>query len=82
MNTFNNGSTAALFDGRGTPIRGTPKPDRYDSVDRYERYNRINRSLDLSDGSLNKFGMDESSDWNDLPRTYSYSNKDSGFVSI
>jgi hypothetical protein len=79
LNTFNDGSTTALFNGS---VRGPPKPDRYDSIDRYERYNPYNRSLDLTDDSVNKFGLEESSDWNDVPRTYSYSNKDSGLVSL
>ncbi|KAK3721659.1 hypothetical protein QZH41_003681 [Actinostola sp. cb2023] len=75
LNTFNTGSTVALFDHGG---RLTPKADPYDSIDRYERYNRYNKSLDLTNGSVHKFGLDESSDWNDPPQTYS--NKDSGLL--
>lgn len=77
MNTFN-GSTAALFDNTGRPL--TPKAEHYDSIDRYERYNRYNKHLDLSNGSLHKFGLDESSDWNEPPQIYS--TRDSGMVSF
>lgn len=69
------GSQVGLFDNSG---RLTPKADHYDSIDRYERYNRYNKHLDLSNGSVHKLDLDESSDWIEPPQTHS--NKDSGLV--